>query len=107
MLVALLALLVLLFVVLPLIGLALWALFTTIVVGLVIGAVGRLVVPGAQPIGLLATLICGLCGSIVGGFIGQHVLDAGGFPTVLIELAVAALAVAVVARSGGRRLSSR
>lgn len=105
MLLALLIVLVLLFIVLPLIGMALWAVFTTIVVGLVIGAVGRLVVPGAQPIGLVATLACGLCGSIIGGFLGQHVLGAGGFPTVLIELAVAAVAVAVVARTGGRRLS--
>jgi uncharacterized membrane protein YeaQ/YmgE (transglycosylase-associated protein family) len=104
---ALILVLVALFVVLPIIGLALWTLITTIVVGLIIGALGRLVIPGQQPIGLLATVLCGLSGSIVGGFLGQHVLGVGGFPTVLLEIVVAALAVLVVSRAGRRRLSSR
>jgi len=86
--------LVALFVALPVIGMAVWALWTTVVVGLVLGALGRLVVPGPQRIGLLATLIAGLCGSIIGGFLGQHVLDASRFVTLLLEIGVAALAVA-------------
>ncbi|MDQ6782253.1 MAG: GlsB/YeaQ/YmgE family stress response membrane protein [Actinomycetota bacterium] len=106
MLLALLVILVLLFIVLPIIGLALWALISTVVVGLVIGAVARLVIPGQQPIGMVATVICGLSGSIIGGFVGQHVLKVGGFPTVLLEIVVAALAVVVVSRTGGRRLST-
>lgn len=104
---ALIVILVLLFVVLPIIGLALWTLISTIVVGLIIGALGRLVIPGQQPIGLLATIVCGLSGSIIGGFVGQHILDAGGFATVLLEIVVAALAVFVVSRAGRRRLSAR
>ncbi|MDQ6838583.1 MAG: GlsB/YeaQ/YmgE family stress response membrane protein [Actinomycetota bacterium] len=107
MILALLVILVLLFVVLPLIGLALWTLITTVVVGLIIGAVARLVIPGQQPIGLLATVVCGLSGSIIGGFLGQHVLKMSGLPTVLLEIVVAALAVVVVGRAGGRRLSAR
>lgn len=104
---ALVVILVLLFVVLPIIGIALWTLITTIVVGLIIGALGRLVIPGQQPIGFLATVVCGLSGSIIGGFVGQHVLGVGGFATVLLEIAVAALAVLVVSRAGRRRLSAR
>jgi uncharacterized membrane protein YeaQ/YmgE (transglycosylase-associated protein family) len=103
---ALLVILVLLFVVLPIIGLALWAFFTTIVVGLVIGGLARAVIPGAQPIGLLATVLSGLCGSIVGGFLGQHVFDVGGFATVLIEIALAAAVVAMVTNSRTRRIGS-
>lgn len=95
---AIFAVLVILFVVLPLVGLALWALVSTVVVGLVIGALGRLVVPGVQPIGFLATVGSGLCGSIVGGFVGQHVIGAGWFPTVLLEIAVAAGLVALLTR---------
>jgi uncharacterized membrane protein YeaQ/YmgE (transglycosylase-associated protein family) len=91
------AVVVALFVVLPLIGLALWAFLSVVVVGLVIGALGRLVVPGSQPIGLVATVLAGLAGSVVGGFIGQHVLDVGRFATILIEIGVAALLVAVLA----------
>lgn len=104
-LVALLVILVLLFVILPLIGLALWAFITTVVVGLVIGGVARLVVPGQQPIGLLATVVCGLCGSILGGFFGQHVFHVGHFPTVLLEIAVAVGAVLLASRMDGRRLT--
>ncbi len=105
MLLALFIVLLLLFVVLPTIGLALWAFFTTIIVGLVIGALARGIVPGAQPIGLLATILAGLCGSIIGGFLGQHVFDVGGFATVLIEIALAAVVVALVTNSRTRRIS--
>lgn len=94
---AIFAVLVILFVVLPLIGMALWAVISTVIVGLVLGALGRLVVPGSQPIGFLATVGSGLCGSIVGGFVGQHVLHFGGFSTLLLEILIAAAAVAFVA----------
>lgn len=99
--------LVALFVVLPVAGMAFWALWTTIVVGLILGALGRLIVPGPQRIGFLATLIAGLCGSIVGGFLGQHVLDAGRFVTVLLEIGVAAVAVAAFAAATRRRVLNR
>ncbi len=105
MLLALLVVLLVLFVVLPLIGMALWALLTTVLVGLVIGALGRLVAPGRHPIGFLATVAAGLCGSIIGGFIGQHVLDVGWALTVLIEIAVSA-GVVVLIGGRGRRLSA-
>ena len=95
------AVLVVLFVVLPLVGLALWALVSTVVVGLIIGALGRLIVPGSQPIGFLPTVGSGLCGSIVGGFVGSHVIHAGYFATVLLEVGVAAAVVALLA--GGSR----
>jgi uncharacterized membrane protein YeaQ/YmgE (transglycosylase-associated protein family) len=108
MLLALVVILLALFVVLPVIGLALWAFWSIIVVGLVIGALGRLAVPGRQPIGFLATLMAGLCGSIVGGFLGQHVLHVGHLVTVLVEIGVAALAVlALVPLAGARRISGR
>ena len=90
------AVLVILFVVLPIVGLALWALISTLVVGLFWGALGRLVLPGPHRIGFLATVGSGLCGSILGGFLGQHVLHVHWFGTVLIEAAISALAVLLV-----------
>lgn len=93
----LLALLVLaLFVVLPVIGLAAWAVISAAVVGLVIGALARLVLPGRQPIGLLATALLGLMGSIIGSFLGYHVFHIGGF-TILLEIGVAVVGVALYA----------
>lgn len=51
-------------------GVLSWALF-----GLVAGAVARLIVPGRQTLGCLATMAVGLVGALIGGLIGQVVLD--------------------------------
>jgi uncharacterized membrane protein YeaQ/YmgE (transglycosylase-associated protein family) len=92
-----------LFIALPLAGLALWALISTAIVGLIIGGLGRLLVPGHQPIGLLTTLLLGLVGSIVGGFVGNHVIHTGWFLTVLLEIGVAGLLVAALSSFESRR----
>ena len=42
-----------------------------IVVGLIAGSLGKLFVPGRQPLGCLMTLGLGLVGSFVGGFISS------------------------------------
>jgi uncharacterized membrane protein YeaQ/YmgE (transglycosylase-associated protein family) len=42
-----------------------------LVAGLVIGALARLIKPGKQNLGLLATLGLGLVGSLIGGLIAQ------------------------------------
>jgi uncharacterized membrane protein YeaQ/YmgE (transglycosylase-associated protein family) len=88
------ALLVLIFVILPLAGMALWLVVSTAVLGVFLGALGRLIVPGPQPIGVLATICCGLVGSLAGGIVGQ---SAGlhRLATLLIEIAIAAVAVAI------------
>jgi uncharacterized membrane protein YeaQ/YmgE (transglycosylase-associated protein family) len=40
-----------------------------ILIGLLAGAVARLVVPGRDPMGILGTILLGIVGSFVGGFI--------------------------------------
>lgn len=94
MILAVFALLVVLFVILPLIGWAIGLVIWTAIVGIFFGALGRLIVPGYQPIGVLATICCGWAGSLVGGLIGRSA-SLGRFATVLIEVALAAAAVAV------------
>jgi uncharacterized membrane protein YeaQ/YmgE (transglycosylase-associated protein family) len=42
-----------------------------IIVGLIAGSLGKLFVPGRQPLGCLLTLGLGLVGSFVGGFISS------------------------------------
>jgi uncharacterized membrane protein YeaQ/YmgE (transglycosylase-associated protein family) len=42
----------------------------TIIVGLIIGALGRLVVPGRQPIPIWLTIIIGIVASFIGAWIG-------------------------------------
>jgi uncharacterized membrane protein YeaQ/YmgE (transglycosylase-associated protein family) len=40
-----------------------------IVVGLIAGAVARLLIPGRDPIGIFGTILLGVVGSFVGGFL--------------------------------------
>ncbi|MBL9095080.1 MAG: GlsB/YeaQ/YmgE family stress response membrane protein [Planctomycetaceae bacterium] len=42
-----------------------------IIVGIIAGLLGRLLVPGRQPLGFLLTLGLGMAGSLVGGFLSS------------------------------------
>ena len=86
-----------LFIALPMIGLAAWALVSVAIVGLIIGGLARLVLPGHQNIGIIGTVLLGWIGSIIGSFIGFHVLAAGWLVTVLLEIAVAAVLIGLYA----------
>jgi uncharacterized membrane protein YeaQ/YmgE (transglycosylase-associated protein family) len=98
-------LLVVLFVVLPVVGMPAWAIVSTIIVGFVIGALGRVVVPGRQRVNLLVIFAAGLIGSIVGGFFGSRVFGLGWIGTTLIEIGVAAALIWLLASPRGRRLA--
>ena len=39
--------------------------------GLLIGALGRLAVPGPQPMGILATMLVGIAGAVAGGIVSR------------------------------------
>ncbi len=45
-----------------------------IVVGLIAGALARFLVPGRDPLGCLGTILLGMAGSLVGGFLANIVL---------------------------------
>ncbi len=85
---------------------------TAIVVGAIIGALGRLVVPGRQPIPIWLTIVVG----IVAAFIGTFIARALGLPTntsgidwieLLVQVIVAAIGVVLVANLYGRRSVGR
>jgi uncharacterized membrane protein YeaQ/YmgE (transglycosylase-associated protein family) len=42
-----------------------------IIIGLLAGALARLLMPGKDPMGILMTILLGIAGSVVGGFIGS------------------------------------
>ena len=43
----------------------------TVIVGLIVGAIARLIMPGAQSMGWIMTSVIGIAGSIVGGFVSS------------------------------------
>lgn len=45
-----------------------------LIVGLIAGALARLILPGRDPMGIIATIVLGVAGSLVGGFIGRMIL---------------------------------
>lgn len=47
-------------------GIITWILF-----GLVIGAIAKLLMPGRDPGGFIVTILLGIAGALVGGFIGR------------------------------------
>jgi uncharacterized membrane protein YeaQ/YmgE (transglycosylase-associated protein family) len=48
----------------------LWFLLGLLVIGLVAGYLARLLVPGPDPMGVGGTLLLGIVGSYIGGFLG-------------------------------------
>ena len=40
-----------------------------ILVGLVVGALARLLLPGKDPIGILGTIVVGIVGAVIGGYL--------------------------------------
>lgn len=46
-----------------------------LIIGFLAGALARLLVPGRDPMGWLGTLLLGLAGSLVGGFLAEVLFD--------------------------------
>lgn len=46
-----------------------------IIVGIVAGFLARLLVPGRDPMGFLATVVLGMVGALVGGFLADALFD--------------------------------
>lgn len=103
----LIAVLIVLVIVLPIAGWALWVLLSAALVGAIIGGLARLVVPGRQRIGILSTVVIGWIGSLLGGLIGRHLFKVGTFLTVLCEIGVAAILVAIASSGLGDAVGRR
>jgi len=105
--VVLLVVLLVLVVVLPIAGWALWLLISAAIVGAIIGGLARLVLPGRQQIGILSTIVIGWIGSLIGSLVGRHLFDLGTFLTLLCEVAVAAILVAIASSGAGNAVAHR
>ena len=81
-----------------------WILF-----GLVVGALAKLVMPGRDPGGIIVTMLLGIAGAIIGGFLGRSLGfyrqgEAAGF---LMSLIGAIVLLALYRIFAGRRYIAR
>jgi uncharacterized membrane protein YeaQ/YmgE (transglycosylase-associated protein family) len=80
---------------------------TALVIGLIIGALGRLVVPGRQNIAIWLTLVIGivaaLLGTLVAGVFGVAETPGIDWIELALQVGFAAVGVAVAAGAGTRR----
>ena len=83
-------------------GIILW-----IIIGAIAGALGKLIMPGDDPGGIIATTLIGIAGAFVGGFITQNVLGmgSGGFIWTVIVATIGAIILLAIYRAvmGSRR----
>ncbi|MFE7752295.1 GlsB/YeaQ/YmgE family stress response membrane protein [Streptomyces sp. NPDC057428] len=82
-------------------------LITAILIGIVIGVLGRLVLPGRQRIGVLWTIVVGIVAALVGTAIaaGVGVADTKGIDWIelAIQVGLAVVGVAALDRFKARR----
>jgi uncharacterized membrane protein YeaQ/YmgE (transglycosylase-associated protein family) len=81
--------------------------FTALIIGLIIGALGRLVVPGKQNIPIWLTLLIGVVAALVGTLLAG-LLDVADTPGIdwielILQVGFAAAGVAIIAGVRGRR----
>lgn len=78
-----------------------------IVIGLILGVLARVILPGKQNIPLWLTILVGIVAAFIGTFIARllNVADTGGFDWIehIIQLIVALIAVGAVAGFYSRR----
>ena len=70
--------------------------FTALLAGIVIGALGRLLIPGRQAIGWILTFVLGLVGAFVGGFLAEGLDMDVWWQVLIVQAVVAAILVLLV-----------
>lgn len=78
-----------------------WILF-----GLVVGIVGKLLMPGRDPGGFILTILLGIAGALIGGFVGQSLgLYREGEPAGFLMAVVGSIVLLLIYRMflGSRR----
>lgn len=77
-------------------------LISALVVGLIVGALGRLVVPGRQNIKIWLTILIGIVAALIGSAIAAALGVSSLVLTLVIQVVLAALGVTAVVALRGR-----
>jgi len=77
-----------------------------ILVGLIVGLLARMLVPGRTPVGLLGTLVIGVVGAVLGGWLAGAFFEETAGVDWLASIGVAVVLVLLV-RAGSRRSAWR
>ena len=78
---------------------------TTLIVGLIVGALAKLVMPGKDPGGFIITILLGIAGAFVAGWLGHAVgwYEAGEGPGIIMSVIGAVILLAIYRAVIGRR----
>jgi uncharacterized membrane protein YeaQ/YmgE (transglycosylase-associated protein family) len=77
-----------------------------ILIGLVVGLVARFIVPGRDPLGLLGTLLVGVVGAVIGGWLAGEVFAETAGVDWIASILVAAVLVLLLRAGSRRRVTS-
>jgi uncharacterized membrane protein YeaQ/YmgE (transglycosylase-associated protein family) len=79
----------------------LWTLF----VGLIVGALAKLIMPGKDPGGIIVTMLIGIAGAFVAGFAGRflHLYQPGSTPGIIASVLGAMVLLGIYRLIQGRR----
>jgi len=84
------------------------AIFGWIIFGLIAGAIAKLLMPGRDPGGFIITMLLGIAGAVVGGFVGRALWGSTGvndwsFGSFALAIAGAIILLAIYRVIVGRR----
>ncbi|WP_435202968.1 GlsB/YeaQ/YmgE family stress response membrane protein [Janibacter sp. GS2] len=80
-----------------------WTIIVTVLIGAVIGALARLVLPGRQSISTLVTVILGVLGALIGSSVVNGTSTEFSFLAVVVGVIAAAVLIVVYGMVVGRK----
>jgi uncharacterized membrane protein YeaQ/YmgE (transglycosylase-associated protein family) len=83
-----------------------------IVLGLIAGAIAKLIMPGDDPGGIIVTILIGIVGAVIGGFLGSRIFGIGlenfwSLQTWIVAIVGSLILLVIYRLIVGRRAVSR
>jgi uncharacterized membrane protein YeaQ/YmgE (transglycosylase-associated protein family) len=78
----------------------------TLIIGLVVGAIAKLIMPGRDPGGIIVTMLIGVAGALLAGFLGRALgwyTDPGEGPGIIASIVGALILLFLYRMFTGRR----